>query len=76
MQREQRAAVRRTQPQQPTGILQDAGEVAVMSPNAGETHHRYAMVVAFESEDELRRAIQEHRCTYRDGQSVEEMTHG
>ncbi|MBZ5875983.1 hypothetical protein [Chromohalobacter israelensis] len=63
-------------PQQPTGILQDAGEIAVVTPNTGETRHRYAMVVAFESEDELRRALEEHRCSYRDGQAVEEMTHG
>ncbi|SOC56425.1 hypothetical protein SAMN05421509_10734 [Chromohalobacter canadensis] len=61
---------------QALGTLQDAGELAVMTPNEGPVRHRYAMVVAFESEDELRRALEEHRCSYRDGQAVEEMTHG
>ncbi|WP_416139042.1 hypothetical protein ACM26W_01145 [Halomonas sp. HK25] len=60
---------------QPTGTLQDAGEVAVLTPNQGETHHRFAMVVAFDSEAELRRALKGHACRYRNGQRVEELTH-
>lgn len=43
---------------QALGTLQDAGELAVMTPNEGPVRHRYAMVVAFESEDELRRALE------------------
>ncbi|OLO03305.1 hypothetical protein [Salinicola socius] len=60
----------------PRGTLQDAGELAVLSPNAGETRHRYAMVVSFDSEEALRQAVTNHRCAYRDSQTVEELNHG
>ncbi|WP_322528529.1 hypothetical protein R5R73_01205 [Salinicola sp. LHM] len=60
----------------PRGTLQDAGEVAVLSQNAGETRHRYAMVIAFDSEEALRQAVTNHRCAYRDSQTVEELNHG
>ncbi len=59
----------------PRGILQDAGELAVASDRAGNTRHRYAMVVSFATEDELRRAIDAHQCRYRDGQAIQEAKH-
>ncbi|NWO55022.1 hypothetical protein [Chromohalobacter israelensis] len=70
-----------TQAAQPLGTLQDAGELAVLTPNEEPVRHRYAMVVAFSSEEELRRAVQEHRCAYRDGHTVqtlnaEDVAHG
>lgn len=61
--------------QAPTGTLQDAGELAVLTPNQGAVRHQFALVVAFENEAQLRRAIEEHQCRYRDGQQVEELTH-
>ncbi|WP_110709265.1 hypothetical protein [Salinicola sp. CR57] len=60
----------------PRGTLQDAGEVAVVSPNAGETRHRYALVIAFDSEEALRQAVTNHRCAYRDSQQFQELNHG
>jgi len=60
---------------EPLGTLQDAGELAVLTPNQGETHHRFALVVAFESEEQLRRAIDGHQCRYRNGQRIEELRH-
>ncbi|WP_110686991.1 hypothetical protein [Salinicola aestuarinus] len=60
----------------PRGTLQDAGELAVLAPNTGETRHRYALVIAFETEDELRQAMKNHRCAYRDSAQVQEMNHG
>ncbi len=60
---------------EPLGTLQDAGEVAVLTPNQGETRHRFAMVVAFDSEAELRRALDDHTCRYRNGRRIEELTH-
>lgn len=60
----------------PRGTLQDAGEVSVLTRNAGEIHHRYAMVIAFDSEEALRKAVTNHRCAYRDSQQVEELNHG
>lgn len=57
----------------PHGTLQDAGELAVLTENSGETRHRYAMVIAFNSEDELRRAVKDHTCRYRDSQQVQEI---
>ncbi|MDH4571130.1 hypothetical protein [Salinicola acroporae] len=60
----------------PRGTLQDAGELAVLAPNTGETRHRYAMVIAFDSEEALRQAVTSHRCAYRDSQTVEELSHG
>lgn len=63
--------------QQPTGILQDAGELSVVSELSGRVSHRYAMVIAFDSEEALRRALEEHRCAYRDGQAIQEqIAHG
>lgn len=59
----------------PRGILQDAGELAVLTENEGATRHRFAMVVAFDSEQDLKRAIAEHRCAYRDGQAIQERAH-
>lgn len=60
---------------QPLGTLQDAGEVAVLTPKQGAVRHQFAMVVAFDSEAELRRALQGHACRYRHGQRAEELTH-
>ncbi|MBB3141247.1 hypothetical protein [Halomonas organivorans] len=57
---------------EPRGILQDAGELAVLSEDSGQVHHRYAMVVAFNSEEELRQALADHHCAYRDGQAIQE----
>lgn len=59
-------------PQAPRGILQDAGELAVLSEESGQVHHRHAMVVAFNSEEELRQALADHHCAYRDGQAIQE----
>lgn len=59
----------------PTGTLQDAGEVAVLTPNQGKVNHRFALVVAFESEEQLRQAIAGHQCRYREGQRAQELTH-
>ncbi|MBZ9576758.1 hypothetical protein [Modicisalibacter sp. MOD 31.J] len=59
----------------PRGTLQDAGEVAVLSDSNEPTRHRYAMVVAFASEEDLRRAIDEHRCAYRDSDRIQELSH-
>lgn len=56
----------------PRGILQDAGEMAVVTEHGGHVRHRYALVVSFSSEQELRRAIADHRCVYRDGQAIQE----
>jgi hypothetical protein len=63
------------QPRQPLGTLQDAGEVAVLTPNQGTVRHQFALVIAFESESELRRALKRHACRYRDGQRIQELTH-
>ncbi|WP_110710503.1 hypothetical protein [Salinicola sp. CR57] len=60
----------------PRGTLQDAGELAVLSANAGETRHRYALVIAFDSEEALRQAVTNHRCAYRDSQYCQELNHG
>ncbi len=60
----------------PRGILQDAGELAVASDRTGHTRHRYAMVVSFNTEEDLKRAIEAHRCAYRDSQSIQEARHG
>ncbi len=57
----------------PRGILQDAGELEVLTENSGQVHHRHALVIVFDSEDELRKAITAHCCAYRDGQLVQEM---
>ncbi|MDL4862274.1 hypothetical protein NPJ88_008005 [Halomonas elongata] len=57
----------------PRGTLQDAGELAVFTENSGSVRHRHALVIAFDSEDELRKAITDHRCAYRDGQRVQEI---
>lgn len=62
-------------PSKPNGILQDAGELAVLTPNQGAVRHQFAMVVTFDSEDDLRRAIARHQCAYRNGQRVQELTH-
>lgn len=59
----------------PLGTLQDAGEVAVLTPNQGAVRHRFALVVAFDSEEALRAALDDHQCRYRDGQRVQELTH-
>ncbi len=58
------------------GTLQEAGELAVLSDASGATRHRYALVIAFDSEEALRQAVTHHRCAYRDGQHVQELTHG
>lgn len=60
----------------PHGILQDAGEMAVITEHSGQVRHRYALVVAFNSEQELRQAIADHRCVYRDGQAIQERIEG
>lgn len=60
----------------PGGILQDAGEIEVITPNQGAVTHRHAMIVAFGTEEELRRAISARRCSYRDGERVQELKHG
>ncbi|KAA0016651.1 hypothetical protein F0A16_16375 [Salinicola corii] len=60
----------------PRGTLQDAGEVEVLAPSTGATRHRYAMVIAFDSEEALRQAVVNHRCAYRDSQRVQELNHG
>ncbi|SDK70592.1 hypothetical protein [Billgrantia gudaonensis] len=59
-------------PQPPRGILQDAGELHVLSEHSGQVHHRHALVVAFNSEEELRQALAGHRCAYRHGREIEE----
>jgi|GEM_PF-1741900 len=59
----------------PRGILQDAGELAVLTENEAPTRHRFAMVVSFNSEEDLKRALAEHRCAYRDGQAIQERMH-
>lgn len=59
----------------PRGTLQDAGEIEVLAPSTGATRHRYAMVIAFDSEEALRRAVANHRCAYRDSQHVQEQVH-
>ncbi len=56
----------------PSGILQDAGEVEVVSPHQGAVRHRHAMVVSFASEADLRRALDLHLCAYRHGQDIQE----
>lgn len=60
---------------QAIGTLQDAGELAVLTPNQGTVRHQFALVVAFESESQLRQAIDEHGCRYRPGKRIEELTH-
>lgn len=60
----------------PGGILQDAGEIEVTTPHEGTVTHRHAMVIAFGTEAELRRAIIARRCSYRDGERVQELKHG
>ncbi|MCC5882506.1 MAG: hypothetical protein JJU25_07710 [Halomonas sp.] len=60
----------------PRGILQDAGELAVASDRTGSTRHRYAMVVSFTTEAELRQALKSRRCVYRDSQAIQEARHG
>lgn len=62
-------------PSVPHGILQDAGELAVLSEDNGQVRHRYAMVIAFDSEEALRTALEEHRCVYRDSQAIQERIH-
>ncbi|SDK77592.1 hypothetical protein SAMN05661010_00042 [Modicisalibacter muralis] len=59
----------------PYGTIQDAGELAVLSESSEPTRHRYAMVVAFSSEEDLRQAIAEHRCAYRAGGRAQELAH-
>ncbi|RCV89695.1 hypothetical protein [Billgrantia montanilacus] len=59
---------------QPRGVLQDAGTLAVLTPNQGAVEHQFAMVVAFESEGDLRRAIANSRCGYRLGQKAQELS--
>ncbi|MAR73682.1 MAG: hypothetical protein CME78_15820 [Halomonas sp.] len=59
----------------PRGILQDAGELAVLTEGSGRVRHRFAMVVSFDSEEELRRALKKHRCSYRDSQAIQERIH-
>ena len=62
---------------EPRGILQDAGEVEVLTAESGQVRHRHALVIAFTSEADLRRAVADHRCAYRDGQDIEErIAHG
>lgn len=62
---------------EPRGILQDAGEVEVLTEQCGQVRHRFAMVVAFNSEEELRQALADHHYAYRDGQAVQErIAHG
>lgn len=58
-----------------TGILQDAGELEVRTHDSGYTRHRFAMVVAFDSEVALRQAIAAHWCAYRNGQAIQERIH-
>ena len=60
----------------PHGTLQDAGEIEVLAPSTGATRHRFAMVIAFDSEESLRQAMKDHRCAYRDSQRVQELNHG
>nr|WP_145924089.1 hypothetical protein [Halomonas elongata] len=57
----------------PRGTLQDAGELAVLTENSGQVRHQHALVIAFDSEDELRRAVKDHACRYRDSQHVQEI---
>ncbi|WP_275286895.1 hypothetical protein [Halomonas elongata] len=57
----------------PRGTLQDAGELAVLTENNGQVRHQHALVIAFDSEDELRRAVKDHACRYRDSQHVQEI---
>ncbi|SHE99643.1 hypothetical protein SAMN02745148_01551 [Modicisalibacter ilicicola DSM 19980] len=59
----------------PQGILQDAGELAVLTENAEPTRHRYAMVISFESEDQLRQALGHRRLDYRVGITAQERMH-
>ncbi|GEN25419.1 hypothetical protein HCU01_33680 [Halomonas cupida] len=59
----------------PRGVLQDAGELAILNEESGQVRHRFAMVVAFDSEEALRSALEEHRCEYRDSQAIQERIH-
>ncbi|WP_227369859.1 hypothetical protein [Halomonas sp. M20] len=59
----------------PQGILQDAGELAVLTENAEPTRHRYAMVISFESDDQLREALGHRRLDYRVGITAQERMH-
>ena len=69
-------ATTQTNPRPPRGILQDAGELAVASDRTGTTRHRFAMVVSFNTEDELRQALEAHQCRYQDSQAIQEARHG
>ena len=60
---------------QPLGTLQDAGELAVLTPNQGAVRHRHALVVSFTSETELRRALKHLQCAYRQGKDIQEQIH-
>ncbi|MEQ4541169.1 MAG: hypothetical protein ABN479_19750 [Billgrantia sp.] len=48
----------------PPAILHDAGEVAVVTREGGRTLHKHALVIAFDSERELQRAIDAMGCRY------------
>lgn len=60
---------------QPLGTLQDAGEVAVLTPDQGQVRHQFALVIAFDSEQQLRQALAGRQCHYREGQRAQELIH-
>lgn len=49
----------------PEALMHDAGELVVVTLDGERTHHRHALVLAFETPEELQRAIDRHRCAYR-----------
>lgn len=53
------------------GILQDAGEVTVISSNKEQTRHRYALVIGFESQEQMQQVLQSTRCNFKPGKSLE-----
>lgn len=48
----------------PTGTLHDAGELIVITPDGERIHHRAAMVLVFDTAENLQRAINTQRCAY------------
>lgn len=48
----------------PIGTLHDAGELIVITPDGERIHHRAAMVLVFDSAENLQRAISTQRCAY------------
>jgi hypothetical protein len=48
----------------PRGLLQDAGEVTVVTPRNRRVRHRHALVIAFDDERELAAAVEQCGCQY------------